>query len=217
MDPEIEVEQAIDEARKRDQELRNQAAKVVAHRTQLESKIERAADDVGEAREMAKQAIMKAEESKAAGDTAGQAKWTQTAQSLAMRLQAGENNLSTLKTQYETASTQAEQAKTAVQQNAMRVSELAAKRMELLGSLEAAKMQESVNKAVDALSNTMDYEAPSLDRIEDKIEARKAEAMANAELREATPEGSEMELKEAISIAQADSKLEELKAELGLS
>jgi hypothetical protein len=41
--------------------------------------------------------------------------------------------------------------------------------------------------------------------------------MANAELREATPEGSEMELKEAISIAQADSKLEELKAELGLS
>jgi phage shock protein A len=99
----------------------------------------------------------------------------------------------------------------------MRVSELAAKRMELLGSLEAAKMQESVNKAVDALSNTMDYEAPSLDRIEDKIEARKAEAMANAELREATPEGSEMELKEAISIAQADSKLEELKAELGLS
>jgi phage shock protein A len=134
-----------------------------------------------------------------------------------MRLQAGENNLTTLKTQYETASTQAEQAKTAVQQNAMRVSELAAKRMELLGSLEAAKMQESVNKAVDALSNTMDYEAPSLDRIEDKIEARKAEAMANAELREATPEGSEMELKEAISIAQADSKLEELKAELGLS
>ena len=46
MDPEIEIKQAIDEARKRDQDLRNQAAKVVAHRTQLESKIERAADDV---------------------------------------------------------------------------------------------------------------------------------------------------------------------------
>ena len=45
MDPEIEIEQAIREARKRDQELRNQAAKVVAHRTQLESKIENAADD----------------------------------------------------------------------------------------------------------------------------------------------------------------------------
>jgi phage shock protein A len=37
MDPEIEIEQAIQEARRRDQELRNQAAKVVAHRVQLES------------------------------------------------------------------------------------------------------------------------------------------------------------------------------------
>ena len=41
MDPEVEIEQAIREAKKRDQDLRNQAAKVVAHRTQLESKIER--------------------------------------------------------------------------------------------------------------------------------------------------------------------------------
>ena len=217
MKPEVEIEQAINEAKKRDQELRNQAAKVVAHRTQLESKMESAADDVGEAREMAKQAILKAEEAKASGDAAGQDKWTKAAQSIAMKLQASENNLSTLKTQYETATGQADKAKQAVQSNAMRVSELAAKRMELLGSLEAAKMQESVNKAVDALSNTMDYEMPSLEKIEEKIETRKSEAMAKAELREVTPEGSEMELKEAINMAQADAKLEELKAELGLN
>ncbi len=217
MKPEVEIEQAINLAKKRDQELRNQAAKVVAHRTQLESKMERAADDVGEAREMAKQAILKAEEAKSSGDGEGQAKWTRAAQSIAMKLQASENNLNTLKTQYETASGQADKAKQAVQSNAMRVSELAAKRMELLGSLEAAKMQESVNKAVDALSNTMDYEMPSLEKIEEKIETRKSEAMAKAELREVTPEGSELELKEAINMAQADAKLEELKAELGLA
>ncbi|MDJ0496937.1 MAG: PspA/IM30 family protein [Acidimicrobiia bacterium] len=217
MKPEVEIEQAINEAKKRDQELRNQAAKVVAHRTQLESKMENAADDVGEAREMAKQAILKAEEAKASGDAASQEKWTKAAQSIAMKLQAAENNLSTLKTQYENASTQADKAKQAVQQNAMRVSELAAKRMELLGSLEAAKMQESVNEAVDAMSNMSDYEAVSLDKVEEKIEKRKAEAMAKAELREATPEGSELELKEAINMAQADAKLEELKAELGLA
>jgi phage shock protein A len=216
MKPEVEIEQAINEAKKRDQELRNQAAKVVAHRTQLESKMENAADDVGEAREMAKQAILKAEEAKATGDSAGQEKWTKAAQSIAMKLQAAENNLTTLKSQYENASAQAEKAKQAVQQNAMRVSELAAKRMELLGSLEAAKMQEQVNEAVDAMSNMSDYEAVSLDKVEDKIEKRKAEAMAKAELREATPEGSEMELKEAINMVQADAKLEELKAELGL-
>jgi phage shock protein A len=98
----------------------------------------------------------------------------------------------------------------------MRLQELAAKRMELMGSLQQAKMQESVNKAVEAISATVDDEAVSLDRVEEKIEARQAEAMARAELREATPEGAESELREAVSLAQADAKLAELKAELGL-
>ena len=45
------------------------------------------------------------------------------------------------------------------------VSELAAKRMELLGSLEAAKMQESVNKAMESLSATVADDAVSLDKV----------------------------------------------------
>jgi phage shock protein A len=217
MDPEIEIEQAITEARKRDQELRNQAAKVVAHRTQLESQIERAAGDAGEARELAKQALLKAQAATTAGDTAGADKWDRSAQGIAMRLQAAENNLNSLKGQFETAAAQAEAAKRAVQQNAMRLQELAAKRMELVGSLQQAKMQESVNQAMESISATFDDEAISLDKVEDKIEARRAQAMAKAELREATPEGAEMELRETISVAQADAKLDELKKELGIT
>ncbi len=217
MDPEIEIEQAITEARQRDQALRNQAAKVVAHRTQLESQIERAAEDAGEARELAKQALLKAQAATTAGDAAGTDKWNRSAQGIAMRLQAAENNLNSLKGQFETAATQAENAKRAVQQNAMRLQELAAKRMELLGSLQQAKMQESVNQAMESLSATFDDEAVSLDKVEDKIESRRAQAMAHAELREATPEGAEMELRETISVAQADAKLDELKKELGIA
>jgi phage shock protein A len=216
MDPEIEIEQAISEARKRDQELRNQAAKVVAHRVQLESKIEDAADNVGSARELAKKALLKAEESRVAGNVEEAEKWTRSAQSLAMRLQASESNLDSLKKQYETAMDQAEKAKSAVSQNALRLQELAAKRLELLGALQQAKMQETVNDAVNAMSETLDDEIPSLARVEEKIEVRKSEAMAHAELREATPEGAESELREAVSLARADEKLEELKAELGL-
>ena len=100
MDPEIEIEQAINQAKKQDQQLRNQAAKVVAHRTQLESKMEKAADEVGENREMAKQAILRAEDAKSKGDVEGETKWVNTAQALAMKLQASENNLNTLKVQY---------------------------------------------------------------------------------------------------------------------
>ncbi|MCG8449380.1 MAG: PspA/IM30 family protein [Pirellulales bacterium] len=217
MDPEIEIEQAIREARKRDQELRNQAAKVVAHRTQLESKIENAADDVGEARELAKQALLKAQEATASGDSAAVDKWTQSAQGLAMKLQAPENNLTALRNQYETALTQAEDAKSAVQSNAMRLQELSAKKMELLGSLQQAKMQESVNKAMESLNSTVDDEMPSLEKVQQKIDERKANAMATAELNEATPQGAEAELREAISLSQADAKLEELKAELGIT
>ena len=217
MDPEIEIEQAITDARRRDQQLRNQAAKVIAHRTQLEQKIEQAATQVGEARETAKQALTRADQAKQEGDEEGVRKWTQAAQSLALRLQAAETNLAGLKDQYEVAISQADDAKSAVQSNAMRLQELAAKRMQLVGQLEQAKMQEAVNTAVESISVSMEMDTPSLDKVEDKINPRLAEAKARTELREATPEGAEAELKEAISLAQADARLDELRKELGLS
>lgn len=217
MDPAVEIQQAINEAERRNQELRNQAAKVIAHRTQIEAKIEGAAKDVGEAREVAKQALLKAEAAKNEGDTAGQSKWTSAAQAVALKLQAAESNLTSLKSQYEIAIKQADDAKSAVTQNAMRLQELAAKRMQLVGQLEQARMQEKVNSAVESISASMETNAPSLDRVEEKIQARLSEAQARAELREATPEGAESELREAVSMAQADAKLEELKKELGLA
>ena len=89
--------------------------------------------------------------------------------------------------------------------------------MELLGALEQAKMQESVNAAVQSMSATLDDEIPTLESVEEKIEKRQAQAMAKAEVFEATPEGGEAELRQAMNEAQADAKLEELKAELGLT
>lgn len=217
MDPEVEIEQAITDARRRDQQLRNQAAKVIAHRTQLEQKIEQAASQVGEGRETAKQALMRADQAQSEGDQEGVAKWTQAAQSLALKLQAAESNLDGLKEQYQIAIAQADEAKAAVQTNAMRLQELAAKRMQLLGQLEQAKMTEAVNSAVESISTSMEMDAPSFAQVEDKINQRLAEAKARTELREATPEGAEAELKEAISLAQADARLAELRKELGLS
>jgi len=205
MDPEIEIEQAIEEARKQDRQLRNQAAKVIAHREQLERKIEKSADQVGEAREMAKQALLRAERAKAEEDSAGLEKWTNTASSLAMKLQASESNLESLKGQYEIAVAQADEANNAVQGNAMRV------------QIQQAKMQEEVNKAVEAMSGALETESPSLERVENKIEERLATAKANAEVAQSTPEGAEAELREAVSLARADDKLAELRAELGLN
>lgn len=216
MDPAVEVEMAITEAKRQDQALRNQAAKVIAHRTQLEQKLEKAADTLGEAREIAKQALLRADKAKAEGDTEGFDKWTRAAQSQALKMQAAENNLGSLKEQYELAQGQAEEAKRAVQQNASRVEELLARRMDLMGKLEQAKMQEAVNAAVEGLNASLDMDAPSLDNVEEKIQGRLAKAKADAELRAATPDGAEAELREAINMASADAQLETLRAELGI-
>ncbi len=217
MDPAIELEAAITEAKKKDQQLRNQAAKVIAHRTTFEQKLEKSADTLGEAREIAKQALLRADKAKEAGDTEAFDKWTRAAQSQAMKMQAAENNLTSLRGQYESAATQADAAKKAVMTNASRVSELAAKRMELLGQLEQAKMQESVNSAVESMNASLDMDAPSLENVEDKIKERLANAEARAELQEVTPEGAEAELREAINEVSADAKLEDLRKELGLA
>ena len=217
MDPEIEIEQAITASKKQDQALRNQAAKVIAHRTQLESKIEKAADTVGESRELAKRALVKAEEARSQGQDDQVGKWTQAAQAQAMKLQAAESNLTGLKDQYQFAVTQSDDAKKAVQANAMRLQELAAKRMELVGKIQQAKMQEAVNSAVESIGASMEMDTPSLEKVEEKIEGRLSQAKARSELREVTPEGAEAELREAISISGADAKLDELRAELGIT
>lgn len=217
MDPEIQIEQAISEARERDQQLRNQAAKVVAHRSMIENQIDDAADNVGKAKELAKQALLKADAAQKAGNAAEVEKWERTAQSLASRLQAAQGNLDSLKQQLQVAIDQADDAKQAVQQNAVRVQELSGRRMQMLGSLQQAKMQETVNTAVQQMSATLESDGPSLASVEQKIDARLAESRASAELRAATPEGAQAELESAMFETQTSSTLDSLRAELGMS
>ena len=61
MRPEVQIEQAMADARKQDLELRNQAARVIAHRTELQMKLDRAIDDAAEARAQAGQALKNAD------------------------------------------------------------------------------------------------------------------------------------------------------------
>lgn len=216
MDPEIEIEAAIAEARKNDQSLRNEAAKVIAHRTRVADEVEDTAKEVGEAKELARQALLKSDAAMKAGSTADAEKWNAAAQSIAMRLQASQKNLDSMQQQLTVADQQAEQAKQAVHDNAMRLEEITAKRMEMLGQLEQAKMQESVNTAMASINASVGGDAPSLKEIEDKIEDRMAEAMAKTELTAETPEGAMAELEREVDLASANSALDDLRAELGL-
>jgi phage shock protein A len=216
MDPKIEIEAAINDARKNDQNLRNEAAKVIAHRTRVADEVEDLAEQVGESKELARQALLKSDAALQAGNAVDAEKWNKAAQSIAMKLTAAQNNLDSMQQQLLTADQQAEQAKAAVQNNAMRLEEISSKRMEMLGQLEQAKMQESVNKAMASINATVGGDAPSLQEIEDKIQDRMAEAKAKTELTAVTPEGAMAELEREVDLASATGALDDLRAELGL-
>jgi phage shock protein A len=216
MDPKVEIESAITEAQKRDQTLRNEAAKVIAHRTRVADEMEDAAGDLAESKELARQALLKSDAAMNAGNATDADKWNSAAQSIAMKMQASQKNVDSFQQQLSIADQQAEAAKTAVHDNAMRLQEITAKRMEMLGQLEAAKMQESVNSAMSAINANVGGDAPSLKEIEDKIQDRMATAMAKTELTAATPEGAMAELKREINVSGATAALDDLRSELGL-
>jgi phage shock protein A len=217
MKPEVQIEQAMSEARKQDLELRNQAARVIAHRTELQMKLDRAIDDAADARAQAGQALKMADGASTAGDAAEVDKWTRTAQALAMKLETSEQLVDGLKSQYATATEQAELAKEQVNANALRLQELSAKRMELLGKLEQARMQEQVNQTLEQLSKPMETNAgPTLSEIEDKINRRMANASARAELESASIEGAQREVERSLQQVSAQARLDKLREELGL-
>jgi phage shock protein A len=217
MKPEVQIEQAMSEARKQDLELRNQAARVIAHRTELQMKLDRAIDDAADARAQAGQALKMADGAVSAGDAAEVDKWNRTAQALAMKLETSEQLVDGLKTQYATATEQAELAKEQVNANALRLQELSAKRMELLGKLEQARMQEQVNQTLEQLSKPMETNAgPTLGEIEDKINRRMANASARAELESASIEGAQRDVERSLQQASAQARLDKLREELGL-
>jgi phage shock protein A len=216
MDPEVEIEAAINEARQQDKVLRNEAAKVIAHRTRVADEVEEAAKEVAEAKELAKQALLKADGASQAGDAAEAQKWTTAAQSIAMRLQASQKNVDAMQSQLVLADQQSQQAQSAVRNNAMRLEEVTAKRMQMLGQLQAAKMQETVNKAMATISAKVGGDAPSLEEIEDKIQDRMANAAAHAQLEGESPEGAMAELERSVDLSSANSTLDDLRAELGI-
>ena len=114
-------------------------------------------------------------------------------------------------------STQAsDQAKAAVQQNSRLLQEKIAEKSKLLSQLDQAKMQEEMNSAMAQLNESVGADVPSLAEVQEKIQARYAKAKATAELTEASVESRVLEVEQATANVEAQGRLSELRAELGL-
>jgi phage shock protein A len=164
-----------------------------------------------------RQALMMAQEAEKAGDADKAREYNQTAEAFANRLIATENQVNDLKTLSLQSAQAADQARAAVQQNSLALQQKLAERQKLMSQLDQAKMQEQLNRAMSSLNATVDQTAPSLDQVRAKIEARYAKAIGTSELGGQTVEARMLEVQQAAMGAEARSRLDTIRAELGMS
>ena len=164
----------------------------------------------------ARQALIMAADAEKAGNADKAAQYTSAAESIANQLIQVEKDVESLKTMVLDSTQAADQAKAAVQQNSRLLQEKIAEKSKLLSQLEQAKMQEEMNKAMSQLSETVGDDVPTLNEVREKIELRYAKASAASELNETSVESRVLEVEQATANVDAQSRLSELRAELGL-
>ena len=215
-DPKVQLEQAITEANQQHRQLVQQAANVIANQKQTEMRLNRAMEEIEKQNGLARQAVTMAEDATKRGDTAKATEYTQAAESFANRLVGTEREIETLKQLLLQATQAANQAKQAVSQNSMALQKKLAERQKLLGQLDQAKMQEQVNTAMASLSETVGQDVPTFDEVRDKIEARYAKALGTNELTGQSVESRMLEVEQAQVNTEAQAKLADIKAQLGI-
>ncbi len=215
-DPKIQLEQAITEAQEQHRRLREQAANVIANQKQTEMRLERALEDLEKVNGNTKQAVLMADEATKKGETAKVAEYTSAAESFATRLIVIEGEVEGLKQLVLQSAQASDQAKAAVQQNATLLQRKLSERQKLLSQLDQAKMQEQVNVAMASLQETVGQDVPTLAEVREKIEARYAKARGMAELTGSSVESRMLEVEQAAANSEAQTRLAQIRAQLGL-
>jgi phage shock protein A len=215
-DPKVQLEQAIVEARNQHDRLKAQATNVIAGQKQAEIRLNKKMGELEKLDGNARQALVMAADAEKAGDADKAAEYTRAAETIADKLIAAESDVESLKAMVIESTEAADQAKAAVEQNSRLLQEKLAEKSKLLSQLDQAKMQEEMNSAMAQLTESVGEDVPTLSEVQQKIEARYAHAKAASELQETTVESRMVEIEEATANVQAQSRLSQLRAELGL-
>ncbi len=215
-DPRVQIDQAIEEARRQHEALVQQAALVVGNQRQLEMRLARQAEEVGGLTESARSSLLLADNARASGDPVSGARYEETAQAFASQLVSAETSLEDLKNLHRQAAASAAQARTAVEDNTTRMQRHLAERARLLTQIEHAAMQERMTQAMEGMSSLAPVtDTPSLAEIRDKVEHRYAVALGRHELASQGMEERMVEVRRATMDARALSRLAELRGDLG--
>jgi phage shock protein A len=214
-DPKVQIQQAIEDAQRQHQALVQQAASVIGNQRQLELKLNRQLTEVENLQGSARQALVLADKARADGDAKKAEEYESTAQTFATQLVATEQSLEDLKGLHDQALGAAAQARKAVENNAVLLQQKLAERTKLLSQLEQAKMQETVARSLESVSQlTAPGNTPSFDEVREKIEQRYANALGRAELASSSVEGRRLEVQKATLDMAGHNRLEEIRASM---
>jgi phage shock protein A len=215
-DPKVQLEQAIGSAQTQHKQLKEQAANVIAGQKQAEIRLNKKMTELEKLNGNARQALIMAADAQNAGNAEKAAQYTSAAETIADKLLSVESDVESLKSMVLESTQASDQAKAAVKQNSRLLQEKIAEKSKLLSQLEQAKMQEQMNSAMSQLTETVGDDVPTLNEVTEKIEARYAKAKATSELTDVTVESRVLEIEQATANVEAQSRLSELRAELGL-
>ena len=215
-DPKVQLEQAIGEAQAQHKRLKEQATNVIAGQKQAELRLNAKMGELEKLNATARQALIMASDAQKAGDAQKSTQYNAAAETIASQLVQVEKDVQSLKTMVLESTQASDQAKAAVAQNSRLLQAKIAEKSKLLSQLEQAKMQEEMNSAMNSLNETVGDDVPTLKEVEEKIQVRYAKAMASSELSEASVESRVLEVEQATANVEAQGKLSELRAELGL-
>lgn len=214
-DPKVQIQQAIEEAQRQHQGLVQQAAAVIGNQRQLEMRLSRKMSEVEQLQASARQALVLADKARAGGDEAKATEYENTAQVFATQLVSAEQSMEDLKTLHDQALGAAGQARKAVENNSMILQQRIAERTKLLSQLEQAKMQETIARSLEGMSQlTAPGNTPSLDEVREKIERRYATAMGRAELAQNSVEGRMLEVQKSTLDMAGASRLDQIRASM---
>lgn len=215
-DPKIQLEQAIQEAQEQHRRLKEQAANVIANQKQTEIRLNRAMEEYEKVSGNARQAVMMADDAQKSGNETKLVQYTSAAEAFANRMIGLEHEVEELKSLHLQASSAADQAKSAVNQNSAALQKKLSERQKLLSQLDQAKMQEQLNKAMTSLNEQVGQDVPSFEEVRAKVESRYAKAKGMSELNADSMEGRMLEVEQASMNVEAQGRLSEIRAQLGL-
>jgi phage shock protein A len=199
-DPELILNQWIEDQRAQIGKMQNDAVGVVAYEKELQHGVETSQNKLVELDNQVRTAVQAGRDDLAA--------------SLIAQKNSEQTNLTSLKAQLEKARQQSTLVKQQLQQAQLNFQQKSNERMQLIAENRRAKMQERVAQTMQSFSASGDSD--TLDRMKEKIRERSSRAEAMIDLGTSSAQGQLATLEQSSSNVEVQAQLLEYKKQMGL-